>query len=97
MAPGGRGRRMPEWIVPARVVDLVLLLVLLEGVVLVAWHRRSGRGPRPRQVVADLAAGAALLLALRAALVDAHWAVPAAWLAAALVAHVADLVLRWRT
>jgi hypothetical protein len=88
---------VPDWLAPARVVDGVLLLVLVEAIGLALWHRLTGRGPRPAQVAANLGAGAALLLALRAALVDAHWSVPAAWLLAALVVHVLDLGLRWRT
>lgn len=87
---------MPDSLSPANVVDLVLLLVLAEAIALVTWHRRTGAGPRPAPLLANLGAGAALLLALRAALVDAHWSVPALCLAAALGAHVTDLALRWR-
>jgi apolipoprotein N-acyltransferase len=42
-----------------------------------------------------LRAGAALLLALRAAITGAAWPWIAAWLAAAGLAHLADLRTRW--
>jgi len=79
-----------------RVVDLVLVLVVAEAALLV-WHRRrSGRGVPVAQALAFLAAGACLMLALRAALVDASWEWVAAPMAAAGAAHLLDLRLRWR-
>jgi hypothetical protein len=46
--------------------------------------------------MANLAAGASLLMALRAALTNAGWEMTILWLLMALVAHVADLASRWR-
>jgi hypothetical protein len=43
----------------------------------------------------SLAAGAALLLALRSALAGQAWEGVALWLIVALAAHVLDLKLRW--
>jgi hypothetical protein len=79
-----------------RAVDGILLLVVLEGVALAVWLRRTGRASRVPGIVATLVAGAALLLGLRAALAGAHpvWIVLA--LTAALLAHLVDLVLRLR-
>jgi len=66
-------------------IDAVLAFTVLEGVVLIA------RGRRPDAVIRMLLPGVCLMLAIRAALVGAAWPwVPAA-LAAALVAHMADL------
>lgn len=48
------------------------------------------------ELAANLAAGAFLLLALRAALAGAGPVWIAASLLGALVAHLADLALRWR-
>jgi hypothetical protein len=79
-----------------RIADFVLGLVLIEAVALFAYHRLGGRGVSPVELLANLAAGGSLLLALRGALVDAWWGWIAAALAGALVAHVADLILRWR-
>jgi hypothetical protein len=78
------------------VVDLVLALVVFEAGVLAWYRRRHGRGVPVGEMLAFLAAGACLLLALRAALVGASWTWVAAALAGAGAAHVADLSLRWR-
>lgn len=79
-----------------RVVDLVLVLMALEGALLVWYRRRSGRGVPVGEALAFLVSGAFLLLALRAALAGAAWEWVAAPLAGAGVAHLADLRLRWR-
>ena len=79
-----------------RIVDLILALTVLEWLLLTAYRRRTGRGPAPAPLLANLLAGICLLLAVRAALVDAWWG----WLALCLaeprwLAHLADLRLRW--
>lgn len=53
------------------------------------WHRRQ-----LLSVIANSLAGAALVLALRAALQDQAALFVAIWLIAALLAHVADIALR---
>ena len=50
-----------------RAVELILLLMTAEGVLLWAYRRKTGRGVPVFGLVANLAAGACLLLALRAA------------------------------
>ncbi len=64
---------MAELFASARAVDLVLAVVVLEGLTLAIYHARTQRGPAPRDFVANLVAGACLLLALRAALTHAPW------------------------
>jgi hypothetical protein len=54
-----------------RIVDGILLLVACEALAL-AWIGRR-RGPPLPSLLANLASGAALMLALRAALVGAGW------------------------
>ena len=78
-----------------RFFDLALALIALEGAALLAWRRMKGEGPEPRALVANLAAGALLLLVARALLTGASalWTVAA--LTAALVAHGLDLAARW--
>ena len=75
------------------VVDAILLLVALEGAVLVAWRARTGRGPALAQLASFLGAGAALLVALRAALAGWPLWVSLLALAAAGAAHAAHLAL----
>ncbi len=79
-----------------RIVDLILLLVVAEAAGLCAWSRLRGSGPRQTALLANMASGACLLLALRAGLGGADWPWIAAALLGALVAHLIDLRLRWR-
>jgi hypothetical protein len=79
-----------------RIADVILGLVLLEAVALIVYWRRTRRGVAPADVIFNLGAGACLLMALRGALMQTGWHATAFWLAAALVAHLADLSRRWR-
>lgn len=87
---------MAELFASGRVVDLILALIAAEAAALAVYRQRTRRGPALPDLAANLMAGACLLLALRAALAGAGWEVSAAWLGAALLAHVADLARRWR-
>ena len=80
----------------ARLVDFILVLVLVEAAGLWLWHRLTGQGVAGRELIGLLLAGAFLLLALRAALRHADWGWIALWLTLALLAHLADLTMRWR-
>ena len=86
---------MEQLIGSGRIVDLILVLVALEAVVLGYMRARRGNGIEWRALLPNLLAGAALLLALRAAITGAAWPWIAAWLAAAGLAHLADLRTRW--
>jgi hypothetical protein len=77
------------WLASGRLADAILLLVAVEALVL--W-----RHPQGRSLLPNLAAGACLLLALRAALTDAPVALLGLWLALAGVAHAVDLTGRLR-
>jgi hypothetical protein len=78
-----------------RIADAAIAILLLEALLLAFLHARRGRGPAAADLLPTVAAGLFLLLALRGALVGAGWPWIAASLAAALAAHVADLVRRW--
>ena len=68
--------------------------VVLEAIVLVGYHRRTGRGPRPLATCTFLGAGLAFLAALYA--IRAHDAPSVAFLIAltsALVFHVWHLAI----
>ena len=86
---GDRPGRVEEALASGRIIDAILLLVLLEAVLFL----RAGRG---RILLPNLAAGACLLLALRAALTGAPMALLGLWLALAGVAHGLDVAGRWR-
>lgn len=83
-----------------RIVDLILLILIAEALVfcLIAWiwRDRADALPRLRALLFNLAAGGCLLMALRVVLTGADWRFAGAWLAAALVAHLADLYQRVR-
>jgi hypothetical protein len=79
------------------VADLILVVLVIEAVVLIAWHRRTGRGLPPRAVLALALPGAALVVALRLALTGAWWGWIALALLAAFAAHLADIAVRWRS
>lgn len=87
---------MSELFQSGRVADLILLVLLLEGVALWLFHRRTGRGLPLGAVLPFLLAGAAFALSLRAALTGAGWPMVALPLLGALGAHLWDLAARWR-
>lgn len=76
-----------------RIIDLILLFILVECVVLACW-RREGLGLG--ELLPNILSGAALMLSVRFALVDARWEWVATGLIAALLAHLSDLALRLR-
>jgi hypothetical protein len=79
------------------VAELIIGLMLIEMMVLAVIHRKTGRGVPPPELGVSLAAGIALLLALRDALAGSPWQHAAMWLLLALFAHVAYLALGWRS
>lgn len=80
-----------ELFASGRIVDAILLLVAAEAALVAVLPGRLGpRAP----LLAGLAAGAGLMLALRAALIGAPWPWIAAALAAAFAAHLAEMGLR---
>lgn len=87
---------MADFFASGHVADLILLTLLLEGIAIWWWHRRSGRGLPLRAVLPFLLAGAAFALSLRAALTGAGWPLVALPLLGALGAHLWDLAGRWR-
>jgi hypothetical protein len=78
-----------------RFLDLALALIVVEAVALIAWRRLRGEGPRPAALIANLAAGAFLLIVARELLIGAGGLRVAVPLTLALIAHVCDLVARW--
>jgi hypothetical protein len=77
-------------------IDLVIVMTVLEAGALALYHQRTGKGLAPSEFVPTLAAGLALMLAVRAGVSGAGWAWVAAGLSAAGLAHLADVRRRWR-
>jgi hypothetical protein len=88
---------MTVLLLDGRAIDAIIALVAIEGFVLVAWRARTGRGLPVSAFLANLLAGAGLLLALRGAMVGASSEVISACLGVAFAAHVADMAGRWRS
>jgi hypothetical protein len=84
---------MEAFFASGRAADLVLLAIVAELALLVVL-RLSGRGPPLSAALYTIASGACLVLALRAALVQAPWTLVAAGLMGSLVAHALDLRAR---
>jgi len=87
---------MTELFQSGRVADLILLILVFEGLALWLIYRRTGRGLPLGAILPFLMAGAAFALSLRAALTGAGWPLVALPLLGALVAHIWDLAARWR-
>lgn len=87
---------MEELFAGGRIVDAILVMVAIEAAALFAWMRRRGRARLAWSLLPNLASGACLMLALRAALSDGWWGWVALCLAGSLAAHVADLAGRLR-
>jgi hypothetical protein len=85
---------LDDFLLSGRAADFILALVVLEAVLLGLRARRGG-APATARWLSPLAAGAALVLALRLALVDAAPALIGAALLAAGVAHLAGYAARW--
>ena len=86
-----------NWLfVSGHAADLILVVLVLEGMILAWHHHRTGRGLALREVLPFLLAGAAFALSLRAALTGAGWMLVALPLMGALAAHLWDLRCRWR-
>jgi hypothetical protein len=76
-------------------VDLVLAMVIAEGVLLALAGRAGGRLSAFRGLGWSLVSAGCLVLALRASLAGGNWTWMAAGLSGSLVAHLMDLRQRW--
>ncbi|MEM6665323.1 MAG: hypothetical protein AAF638_02850 [Pseudomonadota bacterium] len=80
-----------------RIIDLILGMTIAEVALLLWYYRRTGRGIPPIEAITILLSGAALMLAVRAGLTGVGWPWVALALLAGMVAHMADLAVRWRS
>lgn len=87
---------MAEFFETGRIADLILLIMGLEIAAMLLFRRATGRGPSPAAILSLTGAGAGLVLALRAALTNMAWPWIAAALGMAFLAHIVDIVLRYR-
>jgi hypothetical protein len=88
--------RVLQLLADGTLLEWVVALMVVEAAVLLVWRARTGAGLPTSAVLCVLASGIFLMLAVRAALTSASIESVAGWLLAALVAHVADVLLRWQ-
>lgn len=86
---------MQEFVESGRIVDAILAIIVAQVAVLHVLRVHRGIGPGALAPLPSLAAGAALLLALRGALTGGSWLAILAWLTLAFAAHLIDLHRRW--
>ena len=75
---------------------IALAILAAELLALTVYYQRTGRGVSPATAFPMLLAGAGLWGALGAALVGAEWVWVIVGATVALLAHVFDLMVRWR-
>ncbi len=88
---------MTDWldnVALGHMIEFALCMIAAEAVALGLYYARSKRGISWADALPNLASGALLMCACRAALGGATATVPF-WLAASLVAHGLDLRRRW--
>ncbi len=85
---------MEDWIRSGRIADVMLVVLAVETAVVGYWLWGRGQGYALLSFAASSLAGGSLVLAFRAVLRESGWLFVAIYLGAALLAHVADLVLR---
>jgi hypothetical protein len=84
----------PLWF--GSLLDLIIAATIVEAGALSIYASRTGRAVAPHQLLPTLAAGVAILIAVRLAIGGAWWGWIALCLIASLVAHLVDLTRRWR-
>lgn len=83
-----------SFVASGHAADLVLAIMALEAIILSVYLRRKGLSRSIPGFMAALLAGAALVLALRAALAGGDLGVIALCLGASFIAHLAEIALK---
>ena len=87
---------MEQLLMSGQLIDLIVALIVAEAGLIIFLHRRNPDRPSPRDLFPNLISGAALMVAIKLALIAAPWYALAASLGVSLLAHLADLVHRYR-
>lgn len=90
-----RSTRLEQFFTGTRLIDIVIAVSLIEWLLLAHWHRRTGAGIAPGALLWMLLPGLCLMLTVRGVMLDLPWYLMAMLLAAAGLAHIADLRRRW--
>jgi hypothetical protein len=76
---------MQAYFTSGHAIDVVLVFMTLEALILIVWKQP------PLTVALTILPGAAMMLALRAAMTGGSWQIIAVWLTVSLPLHLADL------
>ncbi|MDX2288126.1 MAG: hypothetical protein NW217_04815 [Hyphomicrobiaceae bacterium] len=87
---------MVELFSSGRVADVILAVMVIEAIVLGGRALRGAKGPGLIEILANLASGACLVLALRMALTGEPPQVIGLFLMGSFAAHLVDLWYRLR-
>ena len=87
---------MDELLISRRLIEVIIGFTALEGIALVLYHRRTGKGVAPRDFAANLVSRLCLMLALRNVLAGGWWGWTSLLLLGSGLAHAGDLWWRWR-
>lgn len=87
--------RFAQGLQSGALLEWVIALMAIEGLALTAFWLKAGRGIPPLDLSINLAAGATLMLAVRAGIIG-DFTQLAGLLALALLAHILDLSRRWQ-
>lgn len=85
---------MEQLITSGWIADIILVVIAAETLIIAFYFWRKGLPMALISFAASGLAGGSLVLALRAVMRDSGWIYVAAYLFAALLAHLADVVLR---
>ncbi len=86
---------MQELIQSPVIADVALVLLAIETIIIITFAHQLSVAARSGYL-ANVLAGAGLLLAFRSLASGAHWTITAAAMLVALAAHFGDLYLRLR-
>lgn len=87
---------MEALLLSGRLLDGILCLIVIEGLIIIVAHRYNRARPSPWTLIPNLISGAALMLGIRLALSQAAWFWLALCLICSLLAHLTDLIMRYR-
>ena len=87
---------MEALLLSGRLLDGILCLIVIEGIIIIVAHRYNRARPSPWTLIPNLISGAALMLGIRLALSQAAWFWLALCLICSLLAHLTDLIMRYR-
>jgi hypothetical protein len=87
---------MSDFLTSGAIFGCILAIMLVEACVLIVYHRRTGAGIAPLDLVINFLSGIGLLLAIGAVLMKAQPVFIAMFLATSLLSHLTDLRRRWR-